>query len=240
MFSAPELNEPAAKDAKPRANELPLRIYSSLVLGGLALVATWMGGTVFALLWLAASIGVLWEWARITSLRPLWLVAGIVYVGVFLASMLMLRGDARLGLVALVWLFALVWTADIAAYFVGRAFGGRKLWQAVSPNKTWSGAIGATVAGPVAGAIVILAAGLSLRPMHFVVMLAIVTAAQLGDLMESAIKRRFGVKDSSHLIPGHGGLMDRCDSLVAAAAVALFLGIARAGTSAPAEGLLSW
>ena len=79
-----------------------------------------------------------------------------------------------------------------------------------------------------------------MRPVHAAVMLAVVIAAQLGDLMESAIKRRFGVKDSSQLIPGHGGLMDRCDSLVAGAAAALLLGLARAGTNAPAEGLLVW
>ena len=239
MSPAREVEEPA-QNATQRASELPLRVYSSLALGALALAVTWMGGIVFALFWLAAAIGVLVEWVRITSWRPLWLVAGIVYAGLFAASMLILRGDPRFGFVALIWLFALVWTADIAAYFAGRAFGGRKLWPAVSPNKTWSGAVGATVAGPLAGAIVIAAAGLALRPMHVVLMVVIVIVAQLGDLMESAIKRRFGVKDSSHLIPGHGGLMDRCDSLVAAAAVALFLGVARAGTNAAAEGLLSW
>jgi phosphatidate cytidylyltransferase len=239
LFSAREL-DPPAKNARQRTNELSLRVYSSVVLGALALAVTWAGGTLFALFWLAAAIGVLWEWVRITSLRPLWLAAGAIYAGIFFVSMLILRSDPRLGLTVLIWLFALVWTADVAAYFAGRAFGGRKLWPAVSPNKTWSGAAGATIAGPVAGALVMIAAGLSLRPVHVVVMLAIVIVGQLGDLMESAIKRRFGVKDSSQLIPGHGGLMDRCDSLIAAAAVALAIGIARAGISAPAEGLLLW
>jgi len=182
----------------------------------------------------------LWEWMHVTSLRPLWLVAGMIYAGIFLVSMLSLRSDPHLGLVALIWLFALIWTTDIAAYFTGRALGGPKLWPAVSPNKTWSGAIGGTIGGLVAGAAALAAAGLTLRPIHALVMLAVVIAAQLGDLMESAIKRRFGVKDSSHLIPGHGGLMDRCDSLVAAAAVALSIGLARAGMTAPAEGLLLW
>jgi len=240
LVAARELARPAGKRAKRRANELPLRIYSSIVLGALALAATWIGGTVFALFWLAAAIGVLWEWLRITSLRPLWLAAGVIYVGVFFVSMLMLRSDPRLGLAALIWLFALIWTADIAAYFTGRALGGPKLWPAVSPNKTWSGAVGGAIGGLAAGAAALVAAGLSLRPVHAAVMLAVVIAAQLGDLMESAIKRRFGVKDSSQLIPGHGGLMDRCDSLAAAAAAALLLGLARAGTNAPAEGLLVW
>jgi phosphatidate cytidylyltransferase len=240
LLSTHELSRPAAKSAKRRANELVLRIYSSIVLGALALAATWAGGTVFAVFWLAAAIGVLWEWARMSSLRPLWLAAGMIYAGVFLVSLLSLRNDPRFGLVALIWLFALIWTADIVAYFTGRAFGGPKLWPSVSPNKTWSGALGGTIGGLVAGAATLAAAGISLRPLHAVVMLAVVIAAQLGDLMESAIKRRFGVKDSSQLIPGHGGLMDRCDSLAAAAAVALSIGWARAGMNAPAEGLLLW
>jgi phosphatidate cytidylyltransferase len=240
LLSARELTRPATKSAKRRADELLLRTYSSIVLAALALAATWAGGTIFALFWLAAAIGVLWEWAYVTSLRPLWLVAGVLYAGIFLVSMLSLRSDQHLGLIALIWLFALIWTADIAAYFIGGALGGPKLWPAVSPNKTWSGAIGGTIGGLVAGATALVAAGLSLRPIHALVMLVVVIAAQLGDLMESAIKRRFGVKDSSQLIPGHGGLMDRCDSLVAAAAVALSIGLARAGIHAPAEGLLLW
>jgi phosphatidate cytidylyltransferase len=239
LVSVRELARPAVKSAK-RTNELPLRVCSSIVLGALALAATWAGGTVFALFWLVAAIGVLWEWLHITSLRPFWLAAGVIYVGIFFISMLSLRSDPRLGLVALLWLFALIWTADIAAYFAGRFLGGPKLWPAVSPNKTWSGAIGGTIGGLVAGAAAIVAAGLALRPIHALVMLAVVVAAQLGDLMESAIKRHFGVKDSSQLIPGHGGLMDRCDSLIAAAAVALSIGLARAGVIAPAEGLLLW
>lgn len=240
MASTRDLARPAVKSAKRRANELLLRIYSSVVLGALALAATWAGGTIFALFWLAAAIGVLWEWAHVTSLRPFWLGAGVIYAGIFFVSMLLLRSDPRLGLIALIWLFALIWTADIAAYFAGRAIGGPKLWPAVSPNKTWSGAVGGIVGGLVAGAAALAAAGLALRPVHVLVMLALVIAAQLGDLLESAIKRHFGVKDSSQLIPGHGGLMDRCDSLVAAAAVALAIGWAREGMTAPAEGLLLW
>jgi len=234
------LDRSSAKGEKQRGSELWLRICSSIVLGAVALAASWAGGVVFALFWLAAAIGVLWEWARLTGLRPLWLVGGVLYAGVFFVSLLVLRDDPRLGFVVLVWLFAMIWSADIAAYFCGRTIGGAKLWPAVSPNKTWAGAIGGAIGGIVAGTIVILAAGLSLHPALLLVMLVIVTAAQLGDLMESAIKRRFGVKDSGRLIPGHGGLMDRCDSLITAAAVAVLLGLARVGTNAPAQGLLVW
>ena len=240
MQSARELDRSAEKKAKRGANELPLRILSSIVLGAIALLVSWIGGTVFALFWLAAAAGVLVEWVRITGWRPIWLLGGLIYAGAFFGSMLWLRIEPHLGFIALIWLFAIIWTADIAAYFVGRAVGGPKLWPAVSPNKTWSGAIGGTIGGLAAGAAIIAAAGLSLRPAHAVVMLAVVIAAQLGDLLESAIKRRFGVKDSGRLIPGHGGLMDRCDSLIVASAVALLIGIARAGTMSPAQGLLAW
>ena len=233
------MDRSAAKDARA-AKELPLRILSSLVLGALALAVSWIGGAVFALFWLVVAIGVLMEWVRITSSQPLWIAGGVLYAAVFFGSMVFLRNDPHFGFVVMVWLFAIIWTVDIAAYFVGRTIGGPKLWPAVSPNKTWSGAIGGTIGGLVAGTAVILLAALALRPAHGAVMLAIVVAAQLGDLMESAVKRRFGVKDSGQLIPGHGGLMDRCDSLVAASAVALLIGAIRAGTTSPAAGLLAW
>jgi phosphatidate cytidylyltransferase len=151
----------------------------------------------------------------------------------------MLRNDSPYGLVAVVWLFAVVWAGDTGAYFAGRAIGGPKLAPAVSPNKTWSGAIGGAVAGVGAGMLVLLAAGFQLRPMHILVAFVVSAAAQAGDLVESAIKRQFGVKDASRLIPGHGGLMDRVDGLLFAATAALAIGVLRGG-SAPASGLFSW
>ena len=149
--------------------------------------------------------------------------------------------DAALGFAAIVFLFAVVWVTDIAAYFAGRAIGGPKLMPRVSPNKTWSGAIGGTVGGVIGGV-----AGGALRrhrqsrrrrrPSRFV--LSVV--AQAGDLFESAIKRRFDAKDASQLIPGHGGLMDRLDGFVIAALVAALIGVAHGGVDAPARGLLVW
>jgi phosphatidate cytidylyltransferase len=156
-----------------------------------------------------------------------------------LIPMTMLRNDAALGLVAILWLFAVVWAGDTGAYFAGRLIGGPRLAPAVSPNKTWAGAIGGAVAGVAAGSLVLVAAGFALRPMHLVVALAVSVSAQIGDLAESALKRQFGVKDASTLIPGHGGLMDRVDGLLFAATAALAIGFARGG-AAPAGGLLSW
>lgn len=220
------------------ANELALRVVSSIVLAAIAILIAWFGGTVFFLFWSVVAGAMFWEWSRMASYRPLWLGLGAIYVGIFLTAMLMLR-NSPYGFFAIIWLFALIWAADVAAYFVGRTVGGPKLWPAVSPNKTWSGAIAGTIAGVLAGVTVAWAAGLALLPIHVIIALVVVIAAQLGDLMESAIKRRFGLKDSSQLIPGHGGVLDRCDSLVTAATVALIIGVARAA-NAPAQGLLVW
>jgi phosphatidate cytidylyltransferase len=149
----------------------------------------------------------------------------------------LLRAD-EVGLIAVLWLFAVVWSTDIAAFYCGRAFGGPLLWPAISPKKTWSGATGGTLAAIVAGCAVVYAAGIALHPAHALVALVVSIASQAGDLFESAIKRRFHVKDASQLIPGHGGVMDRLDGFVAAATVALAIGGARGGGSA--TGLLLW
>jgi phosphatidate cytidylyltransferase len=226
--------------SKPKiaADELGRRVISSVVLAAMAIVVTWYGGIAFSIFWGAAATAIFWEWTRMSSYRLSWVASGALYSGVFLLAMIWLRNTSY-GLFAIFWLFSIIWSADIVAYFMGRAIGGPKLWPSVSPRKTWSGAIAGTVAGIIAGLTVIWLIGLALSVFHAIIAFIIVIAAQLGDLMESAVKRHFGIKDSSHLIPGHGGVMDRCDSLVAASVMALFIGVARAA-NAPAEGLLAW
>jgi len=224
--------------AKRGANELGARVISSIFLAAIAVVVTWYGGIAFSLFWGVVAAAILWEWSRMSSYRLSWVMLGAFYTGIFLLAMIWLR-NTPYGLFAIFWLLAIIWSADIAAYFSGRAIGGPKLWPSVSPRKTWSGAIAGTVAGVVAGLTFIWSIGLALSAFHVIITFIMVVAAQLGDLMESAVKRHFGVKDSSHLIPGHGGAMDRCDSLVAASVVALLIGVARA-VNAPAEGLLAW
>ena len=140
----------------------------------------------------------------------------------------------------MLFVFAIVWVTDIAAYFTGRAMGGPKLWPAVSPKKTWSGAIGGTLGGIAAGLLVAKIAGLVVAPMMVLVALGLSIVAQAGDLLESAIKRHFGAKDASQLIPGHGGLMDRLDGFLTAAAAAVMVGLLRGGLEGPARGLLVW
>jgi phosphatidate cytidylyltransferase len=172
--------------------------------------------------------------------RRIWVAAGVLYAGVLLTAPILLRRDAELGLVAILFLFALVWATDIAGYFTGRAFRGPKLAPSISPNKTWSGAIGGAIGGVLAAGAIAALAGIGNLPAIALVAFGLSAAAQVGDLFESAIKRRFGAKDAGRLIPGHGGVMDRLDGFIAAAAVAMALGIIRADMDTAAQGLLLW
>ena len=134
----------------------------------------------------------------------------------------------------------MVWATDIAAYFVGRAVGGPKLAPRLSPNKTWSGSIGGLAGAVLAAVLVVQFSGVGGFLSASLVAIALSIVAQIGDLFESAIKRRFGAKDAGTLIPGHGGLMDRLDGFVAAAVLACLIGLAHGGIDAPARGLLIW
>jgi phosphatidate cytidylyltransferase len=151
--------------------------------------------------------------------KSLWLSAGIFYAGLSAVSLAALRDN---GLATMLFIFAIVWATDIFAYFVGRAIGGPKLAPPISPGKTWSGAIGGAVAGIIFGLLVARLAGVALYVELGIVALVLSIGSQIGDLFESWIKRRFRVKDSSHLIPGHGGVMDRVDGLVFACFLAFF------------------
>ena len=148
-----------------------------------------------------------------------WLVPGTLYIGLASLALLWLRNVPEEGRDLVFWLLAVVWATDIGAYFAGRGIGGPKLAPAISPNKTWAGLIGGMLA---AGLIGVLAAGLLGREAMLLVVGGMVLAviAQGGDLLESWCKRRFGVKDSSHIIPGHGGILDRVDGLLAVFPVA--------------------
>ena len=168
------------------------------------------------------------------------LAAGVGYAAVPALALAFLRGGETAGLWAILFLFACVWATDIAAYFAGRAIGGPKLAPSVSPSKTWSGAIGGALAGAAAGAIVALA-GPSLLSIAVAALIAIAISvvSQFGDLFESAYKRRHGAKDSGRIIPGHGGVMDRVDGLVAAAVALYLAGAVLSGPDNPAAGLFS-
>jgi phosphatidate cytidylyltransferase len=170
----------------------------------------------------------------------LWVAGGVLYASILLISVAVLRSDNVFGFWAILYLFAIVWATDILGYFVGRWIGGPKLSPRLSPKKTWSGALGGALGAVLAGAAVIRYAGIA----HFsaIVGLGLILSAvsQSGDLFESGVKRRFGTKDAGHVIPGHGGFMDRLDGFLAAALAAAIIGVARGGLNAPARGLLVW
>jgi len=215
---------------------------SVLLAGGAALaltIALAASGHILAAL-IVLAMGALAAAALAVAERRAWVAGGIPYAGALAIAPIVLRSDGEEGFLALIFLFAVVWTTDISAYFVGRAVGGPKLMPQVSPKKTWAGALGGLLAAvAVAIAVAKLA---SLTAWFAFAMLAVVLSlsAQAGDLFESFLKRRFGAKDSSHLIPGHGGLMDRLDGFVTASLAAALIGLARGGLEAPGRGLLLW
>ncbi|MDE3177819.1 MAG: CDP-archaeol synthase [Pseudomonadota bacterium] len=167
---------------------------------------------------------------------------GVLYAGAAMLAPALLRGSPTEGLAAILWLFAIVWGTDIGAYFGGRLLGGPKLWPAISPGKTWSGAIvGALVSTVLAALTAALSVRGGVRILPLLELGLVASAlAQAGDLFESAMKRRAGVKDSSRLIPGHGGLMDRLDGFIVAAAFAAAVAWTRSTGPWIAPGLLNW
>jgi phosphatidate cytidylyltransferase len=168
-----------------------------------------------------------------------WSAIGLAYTAAALFAAVLIRRDAAYGFIALIFVFAVVWLTDILGYFVGRGVGGPKLWIRVSPKKTWAGAIGGLV-GSIAFAAAFSAAGYGKLGPMLLLGTVISVISQLGDLFESALKRQFGVKDSSHIIPGHGGLLDRLDGFMAAIIAAAVIGYLRSGTGSIGQGLLVW
>lgn len=194
------------------------------------MVALSATGRFEAALWVAGgAILVALAVAICTGARPLWAVVGLPYTLLPCLSFLWLRETALMPLATVVWLMALVWASDIGAYFLGTAVGGPKLAPHISPRKTWAGLLGAVVAASAVG----LATALILPQAHALTLAALsgllAVVSQVGDLTESAFKRRFGVKDSSHLIPGQGGVLDRVDGLIFATLVVAALALLRGG-----------
>lgn len=177
--------------------------------------------------------------AALTPERRIWTTSGFIYAAAAEQASIMLRSDPAMGWTALMLVFLVVWVTDIGGYFAGRGFGGPKLWPRISPNKTWAGAVGGFAASiAVAAGFAAFGLGKTVPMLLLGSILSIVS--QLGDLFESAVKRRFGVKDSSHIIPGHGGLLDRLDGFVAAVVLAAILGFLRRGADGVGSGLMMW
>ena len=205
-------------------SDLWVRIGSAIVLFAIAGTAVWLGGVAFWLLLLFGGAIVIAEWFALVRAMELGsrrktalMVLGPVLVLGALGGLLFIRD--YLGVTATLWVFGMVWATDIGAYFAGRAFGGARLAPKISPSKTWSGLIGGMVAALIASATIGDRAGIIGVPLWIGLFMGLL--AQLGDLAQSWMKRRAGVKDSGKLIPGHGGLFDRVDGVLP---VALLIG----------------
>jgi phosphatidate cytidylyltransferase len=204
---------PAAQPRRFRG--LLPRVASAVVLGPLVLAALWVGFPWIDLIVAIAAPVVVSECLHLTPRRPVIRVIAIVYALAALVALLWLRHQPGSGRETVLWIVAIVWATDIGAYFLGTIAGGVKLAPRISPGKTWSGLIGGMCWAAVASAAMgwAFGQGATFGLAAIGVVLAIV--AQIGDLLESATKRDAGVKDSGHLIPGHGGILDRIDGLIA-------------------------
>ncbi len=160
---------------------------------------------------------------RVGFEHALWRVTGLVYPGFACLAFFWMRLYPDHGLALIVWLIGVVWATDIAAYFSGRAIGGPKLAPAISPKKTWAGLIGGVVAAGLFGVAMALFLGQDIVIQAALMSGFLAVVAQMGDLFESHLKRRFDVKDSSNIIPGHGGILDRTDGLLSASLVTAVL-----------------
>lgn len=208
-------------------NDLVIRSLAGAVMIMIALIAAFNGGYLFAVLVAAAATAVFYEWTRITrGWGAAWYVSGFIYSLVAAVALLWVRDRADSGLQLTFWLFAVVWSLDIGAYLAGRTIGGPKLAPTISPAKTWAGLYGGVAAATLIGGLWVWFAYLPLILVVLAPLFAVV--AQVGDLFESWMKRRAGVKDSGTWLPGHGGVFDRLDGLMPVAiltALAVLVGL---------------
>ncbi|WP_395629542.1 phosphatidate cytidylyltransferase [Sphingorhabdus sp.] len=224
---------------KPRS-DLGVRTLSSVAMMSVAIGAIWLGGYAFMALIVLVGLGVYWEFAKLAlafarnmPARIIWLAGGLLYVGLACFTLLLFSAPF-FGMTPTIMLIAGVIGTDVGAYFAGRTLSGPKIAPRISPSKTWSGLLGGMV-GAGLMMIAIQAAIYAFRggnagdgdvyltygwPRLAVTGAALAVVAQIGDFFESWMKRRAGVKDSGRLIPGHGGLFDRTDGLIAVAFVA--------------------
>jgi phosphatidate cytidylyltransferase len=205
---------------------------AALAVSGLCLATGRIDAALLALVIGLLAVGLL-------SPQRLWTATGFFYAAAAQMASVLVRLNPTHGFAALILVLLVVWVTDIGGYFAGRGIGGPKLWPRVSPKKTWAGAIGGFAASLIISAGFV-ALGLGKAGPMLLLGAVLSIASQLGDLFESAVKRRFGVKDSSHIIPGHGGLLDRLDGFVAAVVLAAIFGFLRGGVDGVGRGLMVW
>jgi phosphatidate cytidylyltransferase len=192
-------------------SELLVRTLTGVLLIAAALLAAVQGGNIFALVVAAIATLMFYEWTRLVrGWGAAWYISGFFYALLPALALLWIR--ERAGLNLLIWVFIVTWSTDIGAYFAGRSFGKRKLAPKISPNKTVEGLVGGIAAATLLGGAWVFALELGKALLICAPLFAV--AAQAGDLFESGMKRRAGVKDSANWLPGHGGALDRLDGLV--------------------------
>jgi phosphatidate cytidylyltransferase len=209
---------------------LVLRILSAVVLGPLVLAAIWFGFPWIDLVTAVATPLIISEWLGLTRGKPVIRLLAIAYSLAAILALLWMRHQPTDGRETVVWIMAVIWATDIGAYVVGRAAGGAKLAPSISPGKTWSGLIGGMAWAAVASASVGYAFGLGASFPLAAFGAALAVVGQVGDLIESAAKRGAGVKDSGTLIPGHGGILDRIDGLIAILVVVALVRLTAGGS----------
>ena len=194
-------------------SELLVRTLTGAIMIVAALLAAYVGGTVFAVGVAAVATLMFYEWTRLVKgCGPSWYKSGFYYALLPALALLWVRERDAHGLSLLIWTFIVTWSTDIGAYLAGRTLGKHKLAPSISPNKTVEGLWGGVAAATLFGAAWVLFTGMGIAVLALAPVLAL--AAQAGDLFESGMKRRAGVKDSGAWLPGHGGALDRLDGLV--------------------------
>lgn len=209
----------------------------SLLLAGIAAVAVLAGAYVAAwagLLVGAAGILLQQRLAGSRNAAPIWTAAGLAWIVGACIGFVWLRADPAWGTATMFWLLAVVWAIDTAAYVAGKTIGGPKLAPRISPKKTWAGLIGGVAAALLVGLVTGVIVGSDKIWQIALLSGALAIVEQIGDMAESFAKRRFGVKDSSNLIPGHGGLLDRLDGMLAVVVAVVILSLVTGGS------VLSW
>jgi phosphatidate cytidylyltransferase len=206
------------------ADHQPIHIQSGITVFAIAcaIIALLLRVPLAAFVLLAAGTVAAFLFARTRNDHPLWHAAGVVYIGLPSLALVALQALAPKGPTVVLGMFLIVWATDTGALVFGKLIGGRKLWPSVSPGKTWAGTIGGSVTAAVIFSLYILFFGFNAAA-AFVFALALSAVAHLGDLFESWVKRRFGTKDSGGIIPGHGGVLDRMDSMFAVSVVLALL-----------------
>lgn len=195
-------------------SNLHIRIISAVILVPIVLSAVWFGGLWGGIILCVFAAAAVWEWVNMVKPCKRYYFLGFIYLGLATIFIVMLRMQDQQGVKLLFWVLTLSWAMDSCAYFSGRTFKGPKIWPSISPNKTWSGFLGGLFGVFIYG--LILAYVWQLQGLWFALLsMVLASIGHGGDFFESHIKRKFGVKDSSNLIPGHGGVLDRFDSFIA-------------------------